>query len=280
MKQPEISVIVPVYNADKYLCRCVDSILAQTYTDFELLLIDDGSKDSSSAICDEYASADSRVRVYHKPNGGVSSARNLGLDNARGKWIAFIDADDWVDGDYLKSIIPNENEIIIGSMIWESSTDSIKDSFTHKTYDHSEIIPFIEHNISVQMFTGPCLKLYQRRILVDNEIKFEHHLQHNEDFIFVLRYLCTQKFHIRTITECYYHYRRDIEQSLSVKYVSYENNFRFLDMMHTYLDNIYRLYGCYSIPSSVFREHTANCFVHLIKSIFQAQADFPVHMLN
>ena len=80
MSTPKISVIVPVYNAEKSLCRCIDSILTQTYQDFELLLIDDGSKDSSGAICDSYAAKDSRIKVFHKPNGGVSSARNLGID--------------------------------------------------------------------------------------------------------------------------------------------------------------------------------------------------------
>ena len=92
---PKISVIVPVYNTEKYLRRCIDSVLAQTYQDFELLLIDDGSKDSSGAICDEYAEKDTRVRVFHKENGGVSSARNLGLDNAKGEWVTFIDSDDY-----------------------------------------------------------------------------------------------------------------------------------------------------------------------------------------
>ena len=98
---PKISVIVPVYNTEKYLKRCIDSILAQSYSDFELLLIDDGSTDASPAICDEYATNDSRVRVFHKPNGGVSSARNLGLDNARGEWIAFVDSDDWIESEML-----------------------------------------------------------------------------------------------------------------------------------------------------------------------------------
>ena len=78
-----ISVIVPVYNTEQYLHRCIDSVLAQTFQDFELLLIDDGSKDSSGAICDEYAVGDSRVKVFHKENGGVSSARNVGLDHAQ-----------------------------------------------------------------------------------------------------------------------------------------------------------------------------------------------------
>lgn len=84
MSNPKISVIVPVYNAESTIRRCVDSILAQTFTDFECLLIDDGSKDRSGEICDEYAEKDSRVMAFHKENGGVSSARNLGLDNARG----------------------------------------------------------------------------------------------------------------------------------------------------------------------------------------------------
>ena len=96
METPQISIVVPVYNV-----RCIDSILAQTFTDFELLLINDGSKDSSGLICDKYAEKDSRIRVFHKENGGVSRARNLGISNARGRWLCFIDSDDWVDKEYL-----------------------------------------------------------------------------------------------------------------------------------------------------------------------------------
>ena len=102
---PTISVIVPVYNAEKYLHRCIDSVLAQTYKDFELLLIDDGSKDSSGTICDEYAAQDARVKVFHKENGGVSSARNVGLDHARGEWIMHLDGDDWIEHDMLERLI-------------------------------------------------------------------------------------------------------------------------------------------------------------------------------
>ena len=97
MANPKISVIVPVYNTEKYLHRCIDSILSQTFTDFELLLINDGSKDGSGAICDEYAAKDNRVRVFHKENCGVSSARNLGLDNVQGEWVLFVDSDDWME---------------------------------------------------------------------------------------------------------------------------------------------------------------------------------------
>ena len=96
---PKISVIVPVYKAEAYLRRCVDSILAQTFQDFEVLLIDDGSPDRSGEICDEYARKDRRVRVFHKENGGVSSARNVGIEKALGTWIMFVDADDWLCAD-------------------------------------------------------------------------------------------------------------------------------------------------------------------------------------
>ena len=92
----KISIIIPVYNAEKNLCSTVDSILSQNSLDYELLLIDDGSQDQSGKICDEYASQDCRVRVFHKQNGGVSSARNLGIDKATGEWIFFVDSDDIV----------------------------------------------------------------------------------------------------------------------------------------------------------------------------------------
>ena len=99
-----ISVIVPVYNVEKYLNKCIDSIINQTYKNLEIILVDDGSQDSSGKICDEYTKKDNRIKVIHKENGGVSSARNIGLNNATGEWIAFIDADDWVDEEYLQTL--------------------------------------------------------------------------------------------------------------------------------------------------------------------------------
>ena len=104
MNNKKVSIIVPVYNVEKYLQRCIESILTQTETDFELLLIDDGSKDKSGLICDEYAQKDKRVNVIHKENGGVSSARNLGIEKANGEWMCFIDADDYVRQDFLSDI--------------------------------------------------------------------------------------------------------------------------------------------------------------------------------
>ena len=100
-----ISVIVSIYKVEKYLRRCVDSILNQSYTDFELLLIDDGSPDDCPQICDEYARQDDRVRVFHKPNGGLSDARNFGIDRMKGDYVSFIDSDDYVGPDYLRILM-------------------------------------------------------------------------------------------------------------------------------------------------------------------------------
>lgn len=103
--KPNISIIVPIYNVEPYLHRCVDSLLKQTCVDFELILVDDGSPDHCGIICDEYTALDSRVRVIHKPNGGLSDARNAGLEIAQGEYIAFVDSDDWVAKDYLERLM-------------------------------------------------------------------------------------------------------------------------------------------------------------------------------
>ena len=100
----EISVVCPVFNAEKYLRRCVDSVLSQSFCDFELLLVDDGSEDGGGQICDEYASADARVKVIHKRNGGVSSARQAGMDAATGRYFIHIDPDDWIDSELLEKM--------------------------------------------------------------------------------------------------------------------------------------------------------------------------------
>ncbi|MBQ3177156.1 MAG: glycosyltransferase family 2 protein [Clostridia bacterium] len=105
-----ISIIVPIYNVEPYLCKCIDSILAQTYIDLEILLIDDGSPDRCPVICDEYAMMDSRIKVIHKINGGLSDARNAGLSEAKGEWIAFVDSDDWIEPDMYEKLLANAYE--------------------------------------------------------------------------------------------------------------------------------------------------------------------------
>ena len=105
MSNPLISIIVPVYNVEEFLPKCIDSILAQTYENLEIILVEDGTKDNSGQICDAYAEKDSRIKVIHKENGGLSSARNAGMDVARGEYFGFVDSDDWIEPETYESLM-------------------------------------------------------------------------------------------------------------------------------------------------------------------------------
>ena len=171
---PKISVIVPVYNTEKYLHRCIDSILSQTFTDFELLLIDDGSKDSSGVICDEYAAKDSRVRVFHKENGGVSSARNLGLDNAKGDRITFVDADDWVENKYIENLFEKslgDVDLVFSYATIYNGCSSYKENYPSRIIEACDLDLLFKEN-DLHWHTSPWAKLYRRYLIELNNIRF------------------------------------------------------------------------------------------------------------
>ena len=213
---PKISVIVPVYNTEKYLHRCIDSILSQTFTDFELLLIDDGSKDSSGAICDEYAAKDNRVRVFHKENGGVSSARNLGLDNAKGDWITFVDSDDWLELLALKSMIEvADADLVIGSISFEHNS-TIGTFPVLGKISGSDYFKIIAQNIDHNSICSPCVKLFKTSIIRCCSIKFDENLCFGEDSLFVKNYLLNANS-LRSIDYLCYHYQ-DIGDDIYQKY--------------------------------------------------------------
>ena len=200
MSYPIISVIVPVYNAESTIRRCVDSILAQTFTDFECLLIDDGSKDKSGVICDEYAAKDSRIRVFHKLNGGVSSARNVGLDNATGEWIAFVDSDDWVESQYLNTLI----SISLGqfSVCGFNGYGHIDYSEHFVNIDAKRLLPFLfEHNL----IWTPWGKMFYHPIIKEHRLRFDIKLRRGEDTVFCWEYLalCSK---ISVSALCLYNY--------------------------------------------------------------------------
>lgn len=203
MDTPKISVIVPVYNVEQYLPRCIDSILVQTFTDFELLLIDDGSTDSSGDICDEYAKKDNRIRVFHKKNGGVSSARNVGLDNAKGEWLAFIDSDDTVDTEYL-SLNESEDADIIekGFTVCDEFGNVIRHSHvTDKCISSQEEF----FRIYVNNWIGPLWNKLIRRSIVKNS-HFNTDVQIGEDLLFFLSFIANiRKYKYSQIgTYCYF----------------------------------------------------------------------------
>lgn len=195
-----ISIIVPIYNAEKHLHRCIDSILAQTFTDFELLLINDGSMDNSGAICDEYATKDSRVRVFHKENGGVSSARNIGLDNAKGEWVTFIDSDDFLSNTtFLSNIGDIREDFVITSHIESSGTekDYIYSLDEYNTNLHGkELTNFISQHINSNIIKAPWGKFFKKEIIQD--LRFDKKIKCGEDLLFNLNYLIsTQSCYIK-----------------------------------------------------------------------------------
>ena len=189
IQAPLVSIIVPVYNAEEYLNRCVDSILSQTITDFELLLIDDGSKDNSGHICDEYSEKDTRVRVFHKTNGGVSSARNIGLDNAKGEWITFVDADDVI-------------RACFSDIDWNTLSEDLVCFPSYSIYDDSTVVlNSIERRDGIytpakSFYCGILFevvlrttwsKLFKHSLIAD--LRFNMNIRIGEDQLFNLQYL-------------------------------------------------------------------------------------------
>ena len=211
MKNPKISVIVPVYNVEQYLCRCVDSILAQTFPDFELLLIDDGSKDRSGEMCDEYAGKDERVRVFHKENGGVSVARNVGIENATGEYICFIDSDDWVEAEYFQ--VTNDNisdfDIMFFGAVWHYEDGGQRSlSFCPvecKTNIGKEICHLLENDMGINYFGYTWNKVFRRDIIEKEKLQFVENLSLSEDEVFTLAY-CNKCKALKIIDKPLYHY--------------------------------------------------------------------------
>lgn len=203
-----ISIIVPVYNAEKTLRQCVDSILAQDFMDYELILVDDGSKDGSPAMCDEYANKDARVIVIHKSNAGVSSARNKGLEIAHGEWICFIDSDDYIADGFFHGVESCKQQLLVTGFrdeIHGIIHENVK--LTSAIYQNAEdVSQFIRQQVSSNMvLRGPWGKFYRRELLGDQCFNTEMKL--GEDTCFVFDYLTKCKT-IEVNTSSYYVIRR------------------------------------------------------------------------
>lgn len=191
-----ISIIVPVYNAEKTLNRCVDSILGQTFQNFELLLINDGSTDKSGIICDEYAKQDSRVRTFHKQNEGVSVARNLGIIKSIGKYITFIDSDDEIVKDYLAILYKNvqENDIVFFFSKWiykdNSQLEILLDNFNSNEQNviEKEIALLMDNKTGHDLLGFAWNKMFKLSIIKEHHLEFIEKLSISEDEIFTLEY--------------------------------------------------------------------------------------------
>ena len=209
------SIIVPVYNCEDELGKCIDSILAQTYQHFELILVNDGSSDESGKICDLYAGKDDRIYVIHKENSGVSSARNAGLDKAKGEYIVFIDADDYVSNQLLETFERStEDLVVVGYDVLDESREKAN-TFAEKAEiirieSGSDIVHFLSKLSSMYVWG----KRYLRRIIHDNHLAFDVEQKRDEDGLFNAYYiLFTESISYRE--KIGYHYCRHERETLS-----------------------------------------------------------------
>ena len=190
---PKISVIVPVYNVEQYLHECIESIVRQSYGDFELILVDDGSSDASGSICDKAAGNDERITVIHKPNEGVSIARNVGIESARSEWITFVDSDDIIEEDYLENLYrkaqQQKSDLVTSGILFDYGEKQKVYSLEDTTIKSFEKESDFVYMITQELITSPVGKLYKRDIIIENDLRFDPLLSFGEDRDFNIRYL-------------------------------------------------------------------------------------------
>ena len=267
--EPKISVIVPVYNAEKYLRKCLDSLIFQTYGNLEIICVNDGSTDKSLDILNEYKVSDSRIIVVDKENEGQSVARNIGLDIATGDYISFIDSDDWVfltlysefaeyinhvktDVDMymfdLASYVEGEDDIIPRTLLFLSEWSNHKDDYTIHTFDDC-MKPF-SHNISA------CNKIFRKKFLDDEAIRFPENL-HYEDTYFTIK-TCLRSKSILINPRIFYRYRNvtsgSVMSSVSEKVFDI---FKIFDLVDEEIETL----GVYDSYKYALFQHKYNLYV-------------------
>lgn len=221
MSSPLISIIIPVHNAEKYLCLCLDSVLAQTYTNWECLLVDDGSKDSSGIICDEYAKTDSRFKVYHKENGGVSSARNLGIKEMSGEYVCFYDSDDLIPDyalSYLLDLFTVDcNSVFAGfSMIDKDGNQiSIVRPLDSKVLCLEEAL-LSTYGVGTAWQGYLWNRLFKTSVIHKHKLIFDETLAYKEDGVFLIEYLTCSNTAVVYGSEVVYLYRQFENSAMGV----------------------------------------------------------------
>ena len=214
---PKISIIVPVYKTEQYLHYCIDSILKQTFVDFELILVDDGSPDSSGEICDSYAQLDYRIYAFHKENGGVISARRYGLNRTKGEWILFVDSDDALPPNAL-SILYNASEgcsMVVGNI---STNNSVNFPYQIVSDVEKSPIEWVNDMLRGKMHTGPVAKLIKKSCCGDNFLDLPSDIVYAEDFIANVR-LAEKLSKVCYVSQTVYIYTVDNDNSISNKFV-------------------------------------------------------------
>lgn len=274
MNNPKISIVVPVYNTEKWLKRSLDSIINQSFTDFELILVDDGSKDSSPTICDSYAALDSRVKVIHKINGGVSSARNAGIEHATGEYITFADSDDEMLPGALAEMAKFDEDVIISGILVLLQDEIREHTPQNKVYSRKEDYKhIINSHYNDACLRGPYAKSIRRTILLDNHIRFDHNLHWGEDYLFNLQ-LISKADSIRLIPAMTYKYYMGIGGSYKFSIDEFNYTSTIIENAISYFGNCKQAIeanrkGLYAILMCYISSHRHNQKMKLAKKILR-----------
>lgn len=274
-KKPHISVILPVYNAEKTLSKCIKSVLEQDFTDFELIIVNDGSKDSSLSICENYAVQDNRIQIINKQNNGVSSARNIALDNVRGKYICFIDADDWVEREYLSAFFktsknPDKETVIQGCFEDTETESTIKCSLPDEQYN-LENFTRVFLQLRILGYGYPFAKLYQTDIINEYNLRFDINIHFIEDLLFFLNYLQYIKS-LRSVSEINYHYvSYSTNLSLSYSHNPYESEIRAYYSEKKILETLTLKFDLKDSTVYYWKSHNGFIFYRAIRTIYRPQ---------
>lgn len=239
MSDNTISIIVPVYNAEHTLKKCVQSLINQTYQNIEIILVNDGSTDASLRICREFAESDNRITVIDMPNGGVSSARNAGLDAAKGDFVMFCDSDDIVHPQWCEKLLAKftEDTLVMCRYKAFQSGEEVTD-WAEQIEKADTITSIPKKDFIVHQSDGgwsPVIKIYENRVIREHDIRFPTELSLGEDLTFILRYLSVIGGDIKVLETPLYYYRVDAADSLSKKAPSVEQCELFNQILTTYL---------------------------------------------
>lgn len=232
MKSNILSIIIPVYNSEKYLKECIDSIISQNNNTFELLLIDNGSTDRSKEICDKYADKFNFIKAFHIPNKGVSNARNYGIEHSSGKWITFIDSDDFISPEYIPSIEPflntNTDLITFNYVRYINEQNKEPGILTIKEGEHYAAIELFNLAIRLEVASlSVWSSVYRKDILQNNILRFREDMKTCEDFIFSLSYYKhVNKFYV--INRNLYYYRLNPFSATSIRDIQHANNYQIV----------------------------------------------------
>jgi len=218
-----VSIIIPAYNAERQIAKCIQSIQSQTYKDIEIIVINDGSKDDTLACCEELAQQDTRIRVIDQKNSGVSETRNKGIELAKGDYIMFADADDFLESDMVELMVHNRKEKSLTVAGYYVDTIGDKKQDVRTVLMEQEGISCIPRTDLMKVFTRGLIgavwnKLYERAVLLEHAIRFRKEMSLGEDIVFNLEYVSKLRDDIYIINKPLYHYVRTEEESLDNKY--------------------------------------------------------------